>query len=425
MQYRGPEVLMSGPAGTGKSRACLEKLHIMALLNDGMRGLILRKTAVSMRSSILVEFRSGILPEFVKAGVVKFFSGSAQEPAQYRYQNGSVIVLGGMDTSSRIMSTQYDVIYINEAFELTEDEYETCTSRLRNGVVSFQQMIADTNPQHPTHWLNQRSQRGQTKMLYARHSDNPAYVNEDGSFTPLGDSYINGTLASLTGVRKERLFYGRWAAAEGAIWEDWDENKHLIDRAPIPRDWPRYWSIDFGYTNPFVCQIWAVDPDGRLIRDREIYHTGMLVEDHARTLKALVTPERADKPARQPKPRWIVADHDAEGRATFEKHFGQSTIAANKAVTHGIQAVASRLKVAGDDKPRLMIMRDGVVKVDQSLRDAKKPTCTEDEIAGYVWADGKKKEEPVKEDDHGCDAMRYVVAQLDTGVKSRVRIVNF
>lgn len=40
--YRGPEVLMSGPAGTGKSRACLEKIHMMALANPGMRGLIVQ-----------------------------------------------------------------------------------------------------------------------------------------------------------------------------------------------------------------------------------------------------------------------------------------------------------------------------------------------------------------------------------------------
>ncbi|MBH1938928.1 terminase, partial [Streptomyces sp. AV19] len=40
MHCRAPEVLMSGPAGTGKSRACLEKLHLLALLNPGMRGII-------------------------------------------------------------------------------------------------------------------------------------------------------------------------------------------------------------------------------------------------------------------------------------------------------------------------------------------------------------------------------------------------
>jgi len=37
---RESEVLICGAAGTGKSRACLEKLHAMMLLNPGSRALI-------------------------------------------------------------------------------------------------------------------------------------------------------------------------------------------------------------------------------------------------------------------------------------------------------------------------------------------------------------------------------------------------
>jgi len=33
MHAQDDEVLLSGPAGTGKSRACLEKVHLMALMN--------------------------------------------------------------------------------------------------------------------------------------------------------------------------------------------------------------------------------------------------------------------------------------------------------------------------------------------------------------------------------------------------------
>ena len=36
------EILMSGPAGTGKSRACLEKLHFLALVYPNLRALLLR-----------------------------------------------------------------------------------------------------------------------------------------------------------------------------------------------------------------------------------------------------------------------------------------------------------------------------------------------------------------------------------------------
>ena len=85
--YRGDEVLMSGPAGTGKSRACLEKLHMCMLLNPGSRVLIVRKTAVSLTSTALVTFRQHVIGEALLAGDVVWYGGSKNEPAQYKYSN--------------------------------------------------------------------------------------------------------------------------------------------------------------------------------------------------------------------------------------------------------------------------------------------------------------------------------------------------
>lgn len=80
-ECRAPEVLVSGPAGTGKSRGCLEKLHLMALVNPGMRGLIVRKTAVSLTSTALDTWEKHVVPEALSAGLVSWFGGSAREPA--------------------------------------------------------------------------------------------------------------------------------------------------------------------------------------------------------------------------------------------------------------------------------------------------------------------------------------------------------
>lgn len=53
------------------------------------------------------------------------------------------------------------------------------------------------------------------------------------------------------------------------------------------------------------------------------------------------------------------------------------------------------------------------------------PVCTAEEFGGYVWMDSKTKEEPVKEQDDGMDAMRYVVAERDLGVRPRVRWMSY
>jgi Phage terminase large subunit len=434
------EVLLSGPAGTGKSRAALERLHLLALANPMMRGLIVRKTAVSLGSSALVTWREKVIPEAKDAGLVRFYGGSREEASGYRYVNGSVINLGGMDNPTRIMSTEYDCVFVQEAIEITEDAWESITSRLRNGRLPWQFILADTNPDKPTHWLNVRCDRGDTRMLHCRHSDNPTIVDPvSRKPTRTGAAYL-ARLDKLTGVRRARLRDGRWVAAEGIIYEDFDPAVHCSDRFPVPPEWTRWWAIDFGYTNPFVCQCWAEDPDGRLWLEWEVYHTGRTVDQHAVTILDQVTepvedyehpdgePRRAHHGRRwvSPRPRAVICDHDAEGRAVLARELGMSTRPARKQVKDGIEAVQARLRKAPDGRPRLYILRDGLVERDTDLEDAKKPCSTLEEFPGYVWdtstgAVKAAREQPVKEDDHGMDTTRYVVAEKDLGGRARVR----
>jgi hypothetical protein len=402
--HREPEVLLAGPAGTGKSRADLEKLHLAARKYPGMRGLMARKTRASLTESAMVTFQQKVLHP--AEGVI--FHHESQE---YRYPNGSVIVVAGLDKASKVMSSEYDLAYVQEATELTEDDWESITTRLRNGVMPYQQLLADCNPGPPTHWLKQRANAGKTLLIESRHKDNPTLWDRVlQRWTEQGAAYI-AKLDALTGVRHARLRKGIWAAAEGMVYDGWDQAIHLVDRdkVRINAAWPRFWVVDFGYTNPFVWQEWAEDPDGRLYRIREIYRTQRLVEDHARDILAATKGE--------PRPQAVICDHDAEDRATLEKHLGIKTIAATKNVSAGIQAVASRLKPAGDGRPRLFLVRDALVMRDPELVEAKLPTCTEEEIESYVWQDKKAKDAPVKENDHGMDTTRYMVAHRDLAPK--------
>lgn len=416
---REEEVLIAGPAGTGKSRACMEKLHLMALMNPGMRGLIIRKTASSLTSSALKTWERDVVAEALVDGSVWFHGGSTREPPAYRYRNGSTVAIGGMDKPIKVMSTEYDIAYVQEATEFNEDEWESLTTRMRSGVMSFQSILADANPAHPTHWLKQRTSRGQTVMLHSRHEDNPRYFHPDGSMTEEGAAYM-ARLDGLTGVRRLRLRDGIWAASEGVIYDGWDEGRHVIDRFDVPYDWPRFWSIDFGYVHPFVWQDWTRRPDGCLVLVREIFHTRRLVEDHCAQIKRLHTEDGSETGRwTSPKPQFVVADHDAEDRATFVRHMGLGVTPANKNVSEGIQAFAHRLKADGQGRNRIEFMRDACVERDQELVDAKAPTCTVEEIPGYVWAPGK--EQPVKDFDDGCDAARYLVAEQDLRGSTRVR----
>ena len=416
------EVLLSGPAGTGKSRACLEKLHTFCLTFPRMRGLIVRKTAESLTNTALQTFVTYVIKEAAQRPepTVEWYGGSKAEPAAFKYVNGSTINVGGMKDqaqSDKIMSSEYDMIYVQEATELVEDDWEKLTTRLRNRVAPIQQLLADCNPSTPTHWLKIRCDQGKTLMLNTSHEENPIFFNEQGKLTEAGHDYIT-KLDNLTGVMYMRLRKGIWAAAEGIIYADWNPAVHLVEPFAVPGSWRRWWSVDFGYTNPFCWQHWAEDPDGKLYLIQEIYKTKTLVEDHARYVLQVTQGH--------PRPQSIFADHDAEGRSTFEKYVGQGTRAAKKDVMEGIEAVQVRMK-----QRRIHIFRGARVhSADPNLLDTKKPTCTAEEIPGYIWHMRSTpagittvKEGPVKENDHGADALRYLVAGVDLVGGVRVRFL--
>ena len=396
---RDPEVGLSGPAGTGKSRGAFEKQHWAANKYPGSRHLCVRKTRASLTTTGIITYRSNVIEGDDSVQL------SYQEA---KYSNGSVIVFGGMDKSSKIMSGEYDTIFYQEATEGSEGEWEDLTTRLRWGRMPYQQMLFDCNPGPPTHWLKRRSTSGKLVMLESRHEDNPT-LWDGQQWTEKGKKYI-AILDNLSGARKMRLRHGIWAAAEGMVYDTYDPALHVIDRFEIPQAWPRVWGLDFGYTNPFVWQCWARDPDGRLYMYREIYMTQRLVEDHCRQIKSICKAEN------EPLPVAIICDHDAEDRATFERHMNLPTRAAYKSISPGIQAVQNRLRKLGDGRPRLMFLRDSLVERDMSLDEIKKPCSTVEEIEGYVWpksASGLLKDVPVKKDDHGMDDMRYIVAAAD------------
>lgn len=401
------DVALVGPAGTGKSYAALYKLHQLARTNPGFRGLIARKTRASLSNTGLVTFERNVLGldhRLVRTGPQR------RNRQVYTYRNGSEIDVGGLDPNhiGKILSAEYDVIYVQQAEEINEGDYETLTTRLRGGVLDFEQIILDVNPAGKQHWIKRYVDSGRLKGLASKHTDNPSLWDIiKQCWTKRGKRYIE-RLAKLTGVRLLRLFKGLWASPEGAIYPEFDQEVHVVDRFDIPKHWRCFIAIDFGFTNPLSISWYALSPDDRLYQYRQIYFTETLIEDIAPEIIRLSNGENIIA---------VVADHDAEDRATLLKH-GITTFPAFKSVSLGIEAVRSRLRRAGDGIPRLLFMRDSLVEVDERLSDVHRPTSTIEEFDGYEWQKAKPgdviaKEAPVKTDDHGLDELRYIVCYID------------
>jgi PBSX family phage terminase large subunit len=200
------------------------------------------------------------------------------------------------------------------------------------------------------------------------------------------------TLQSLSGVRYKRLFLGEWATAEGAVYEMFNHNDHVLVRDP--REFKSFgMAIDEGYTNPAVILFIGTDTDDRLHIFREYYKRNQLQS-------AVV--EQVGRWCVRKWVRKIVVDEAAAGLIADLRNNGIPAVGQKGRVLDGIARVQNLLKLQGDGRPRLTI----------------DPSCvnTINEFESYVWK--PEKDEPVKENDHAMDAIRYYTygMGLPTGV---------
>lgn len=229
-----PEVILTGAAGTGKTLAILLKIHYLAWKYPGVRILIARKVRKDLVQSVLVTFERDILGEDnpICASVRREYRQS------YRYPNGSEIVIAGMDRPGSVLSAEYDFIFLSEAVQFTLNDWEMWSQRLsRHPKMPYSQLMGDTNPDRPDHWILQRRDAGLITMLDSFHKDNPSLWDEHArAWTEIGENYVLGRLARLTGIRKLRYYENKWVIAEGAIYDDWNANTHTVSEQQL-RDW--------------------------------------------------------------------------------------------------------------------------------------------------------------------------------------------
>ena len=380
------ELILCSPADTGKSYALSYKSAIIAHQIPGCHAAMVRCTFNSLQDSIVKTF------DRVTAGLgVQKLGGSRTE--KYLFKNGSEIVLIGMDRPDKLLSSEWDFLQVCQAEELKEAQWEIAASRVtgRGAVFKHPQIFGDCNPSSSRHWIRSRKS---LRLISGSQKDNPELYDDAGNMTPEGVRRMGMADKMLTGVRRQRLLYGQWATAEGAVYDTFSPSIHVLER---PRSEFREFglAIDEGFTNPAVILEIGEDSDGRLHVFREFYKRGVrpedfvnIAEDWARSIGSplLAVDEAA---------AGLIADLRARG-LNAQGAKGRTPDSTGKhIILDGIAAIQNRLKVQGDGKPRLTI----------------DPSCVEtiNECESYVWK--PEKDEPIKENDHAMDALRYYVAK--------------
>lgn len=310
LDCRDREILIEGPGGTGKTTGILAAIHRDAWLYPNSRQLICRQTRVSMTESVLKTWEQAILGDNHPA-----YSGTASRANRHSYDfpNDSTVVVGGLDNPTRLFSTEWDRVYVAEAIEISLDDWESLGRAMRNYKMPFHQRVADTNPGAPGHWLNKRADaipeqlrtvasradydrlqefnnkklERRMRRLVSKHQDNPAYWNWPAwGWTKRGDEYVNGELASMSAHRRARLLEGRWVSAEGGVFPEFSETRHVVQPFNVPAHWPQFVGVDPGFDHPCAILWFTVSPNDTIYIIDELYRGGLSVAEHARDIHA-------------------------------------------------------------------------------------------------------------------------------------------
>ena len=190
--------------------------------------------------------------------------------------------------------------------------------------------------------------------------------------------------------------YGRFAAAEGLVYPEFDESIHVIEPFAIPKEWQDNISIDPGLNNPLSAHWYAVDFDDNVYVVYEHFAAGRDVDYHAGEIHRicdLLGWKRDGKRRVHALIDSAAKQRTLSGVKSVCELFYERNILVNpnvdKSLFSGIARVKSYLK-QDNGLPNLYIFSN----------------CTEliKELKGYYWGAG---DAPKKADDHALDEMRY------------------
>lgn len=145
-------LVLKGGGGSGKSIFAGRKVLERVTTEPGHRWLVVRKVARTLRDSCFAQLRGQISEYYPDAGA-RINKGDMW----IGFPNGSEIIFAGLDDVEKLKSI-YDItgIWIEEASELEEGDFNQLDIRLRTNFPYYLQMLLTFNPISITHWLKKR-----------------------------------------------------------------------------------------------------------------------------------------------------------------------------------------------------------------------------------------------------------------------------
>jgi len=362
------------------------------------------KLMLKSRGYVVLDHRADNMVEIARNGITNYF-----------------YIFGGKDERSQdlIQGITLAGVFFDEVALMPESFVNQATGRCS---VDGSKYWFNCNPDGPYHWFKVNwidksvSYLGKDKVKKIREA--AARDNKDPGLKRI--LYVHFTMddnlslsekikaryrSMYTGVFFKRYIMGLWAAAEGIIYDMFDEERHTLPIREFFRlliDGNRYVSCDYGTQNATVFLLWNQGVNKKWYCIREYYYSGRekgvqkTDSEFADDLKKWLD---------ETKIRAIIIDPAAASFITELRKRGYQVIEADNSVLDGIRTVATMLNTG-----RIMFSN----------------TCinTIKEFASYIWdakAAERGEDKPVKDHDHAMDAVRYFVYTILEKRVGRIR----
>lgn len=238
--------------------------------------------------------------------------------------------------------------------------------------------------------------------LNTAHDDNVWHIEMEWADNPyLDKNEIEMMAKSMSQEELESRRYGKFMMCGGLVYNEFDENLHVIEPFDVPKEWQDNISIDPGLNNPLSAHWYARDFDGNVYVIAEHFDKGKDVAYHSERIKAIS--KRLDWHYYNGKLRALIDSAAMQRTLASSKSvvelFAENNILVNPKVNKdmfsGINRVKRFLK-DGEGKPHLFIFKNCINLIE--------------EIKSYWWGE---QDLPIKKDDHCLDEMRYYLMSLN------------
>jgi phage terminase large subunit len=366
-------VAYGGARGGGKSWSVDRKAILLALRYSGIKMLLLRRTYKDLERNHAREL-STLLQGFVNYN---------KQDKLFLFPNGSLLELGYCASESDVLQYQgqeYDIIFIDEATQFTEYQFQTLTACLR-GANDFPKRIYITcNPGGVGHeWVKRLFVSKRYKdtenpddyeFISATVFDNKVLLEKDKGYVDM--------LNNLSDGLRQAWRDGNWDMLAGQYYSMFDRSIHSIEPFDIPSHWQRYRAIDYGL-DCLACVWVAIDELGNYYVYREYAESDKIISVGAEEILRLSEGENIQYTV-APSDLWSRSQESAKSKADIFRENGLTLIKGNNNREAGWLALAEMLKPIKTDEgteSRLKIFNtcQNLIEYIPALqRDTKKPT---------------------------------------------------